>query len=466
MDLSKRPITPPPFALPPSQWTGEYNHHAGLARPSATSCGGRVRLAEGVSGAGCRWRELSGRPRDDAVGVSALHVLVQGAWGRQRCEQWLCRVIAFQRSRVMVGKNPSSLGDPMKQLRSPTQAGHAGSMNMILSITKTRYLLYVEDDWWAVHDNPLPPPHSGIGNFMWRAMEVLTKSPERVAQVGGVVAPRVLRWPGLSKPFESNIFWLCMRTSGVSHRQTLGKMGAGSLTHCRHLELNISRDPEELSGRRRPGHLEVPPLAEFNETRFPITVQGIWGKHASFSWTPIPPVCSPRSSWTTSPRGTARGEIQPRARRRYRARRRVGRVLRQFHPRIKDTIDGKEVLQTTRPQKQATAAAMASTRAFERAKGALVGRWTVRAVAGKTRTGVRQMTRMLSPAKPPSSIGCTSSGCCLLCRASLTGPASRWIRPYGTSPGLTAATGEDTAASYSSTPRISGDAQSWWPAEA
>ncbi len=64
-------------------------------------------------------------------------------------------------------------------------------MNMILSMTKTRYLLYVEDDWWAVHDNPLPP-RSGVGNFMWRAMEVLTKSPERVAQVGGHSVPATL----------------------------------------------------------------------------------------------------------------------------------------------------------------------------------------------------------------------------------------------------------------------------------
>lgn len=63
----------------------------------------------------------------------------------------------------------------------PFLPGHAGSMNIILSLTKTRYLLYVEDDWWAVHDHPLPP-RSGAGNFLWRAMEVLTKSSERVSQ--------------------------------------------------------------------------------------------------------------------------------------------------------------------------------------------------------------------------------------------------------------------------------------------
>lgn len=65
-------------------------------------------------------------------------------------------------------------------------------MNIILSMTKTRYLLYVEDDWWAVHDNPLPP-RSGVGNFLWRAMEVLTKSTERVSQASKV-GPQALLW--------------------------------------------------------------------------------------------------------------------------------------------------------------------------------------------------------------------------------------------------------------------------------
>lgn len=54
-------------------------------------------------------------------------------------------------------------------------------MNIILSLTKTRYLLYMEDDWWVVRDKP-PPPLSGIGNFLWRAMEVLQRSAERVSQ--------------------------------------------------------------------------------------------------------------------------------------------------------------------------------------------------------------------------------------------------------------------------------------------
>lgn len=59
-------------------------------------------------------------------------------------------------------------------------------MNLILSLTKTRYLLYVEDDWWAVHDDTPVPPLSGAGNFLWRAMEVLKTSTERVAQASGV----------------------------------------------------------------------------------------------------------------------------------------------------------------------------------------------------------------------------------------------------------------------------------------
>lgn len=54
-------------------------------------------------------------------------------------------------------------------------------MNLILSLTKTRYLLYVEDDWWVVRDHLLPPL-SGVGNFLWRAMEVLQRSTERVSQ--------------------------------------------------------------------------------------------------------------------------------------------------------------------------------------------------------------------------------------------------------------------------------------------
>ncbi|CAM9444595.1 unnamed protein product, partial [Ectocarpus fasciculatus] len=61
-----------------------------------------------------------------------------------------------------------------------TKAGHAGSMNIILSLTKTRYLMYVEDDWWVIHDNDKPPTRSGPGNILWRAMEVLKRSSERV----------------------------------------------------------------------------------------------------------------------------------------------------------------------------------------------------------------------------------------------------------------------------------------------
>ncbi|CAM9872834.1 unnamed protein product, partial [Scytosiphon promiscuus] len=61
------------------------------------------------------------------------------------------------------------------------KAGHAGSMNLVLTLTKYRYLLYVEDDWWAIHDTPLSPQRR-LGSFLWRAMEVLTKSTERVSQ--------------------------------------------------------------------------------------------------------------------------------------------------------------------------------------------------------------------------------------------------------------------------------------------
>lgn len=56
-------------------------------------------------------------------------------------------------------------------------------MNLILSLTKTRYLLYVEDDWWPAHDGPTPSS-VGTENFLWRAMEVLRNSVERVSQVG------------------------------------------------------------------------------------------------------------------------------------------------------------------------------------------------------------------------------------------------------------------------------------------
>lgn len=55
-------------------------------------------------------------------------------------------------------------------------------MNMVLSLTKTRYLMYVEDDWWVIHDTDNPPTRSGPGNILWRAMEVLKRSSERVSQ--------------------------------------------------------------------------------------------------------------------------------------------------------------------------------------------------------------------------------------------------------------------------------------------
>lgn len=58
-------------------------------------------------------------------------------------------------------------------------------MNLVLNLAKYRYLLYVEDDWWAVHDKLLPFP-TGVRSFLWRAMEVLNKSAERVAQASAV----------------------------------------------------------------------------------------------------------------------------------------------------------------------------------------------------------------------------------------------------------------------------------------
>lgn len=47
-------------------------------------------------------------------------------------------------------------------------------------MVKTRYLLYIEDDWWAVQGTRLP---RGKQSFMSRAMEVLRCSAEEVDQV-------------------------------------------------------------------------------------------------------------------------------------------------------------------------------------------------------------------------------------------------------------------------------------------
>ncbi|CAM9676603.1 unnamed protein product [Discosporangium mesarthrocarpum] len=54
--------------------------------------------------------------------------------------------------------------------------GHADSMNLILALTTTRYLFYVEDDWLAV-------PGRAKTDFLDRALEVLQSSEEEVAQV-------------------------------------------------------------------------------------------------------------------------------------------------------------------------------------------------------------------------------------------------------------------------------------------
>lgn len=67
--------------------------------------------------------------------------------------------------------------------------GHAASMNLILSLVQTRYLLYIEDDWWAIQASSSVPP-APAGNvrdgFLWRAMNVLRYSTESVAQVSNV----------------------------------------------------------------------------------------------------------------------------------------------------------------------------------------------------------------------------------------------------------------------------------------
>lgn len=93
-------------------------------------------------------------------------------------------------------------------------------MNKILSLTKTRYLFYVEDDWWVFHDKPLPPV-SDVGNFLWRAMEVLRNSAEQVSQVRlRGVFPHVREWTDVL-----SCFWCSTIRSGecaLEHRLSLG----------------------------------------------------------------------------------------------------------------------------------------------------------------------------------------------------------------------------------------------------
>lgn len=55
-------------------------------------------------------------------------------------------------------------------------------MNTILALVKTRYMLYVEDDWWAIRRNSTQHPIWSTHNFLWRAMNVLKNGAECVSQ--------------------------------------------------------------------------------------------------------------------------------------------------------------------------------------------------------------------------------------------------------------------------------------------
>lgn len=54
-------------------------------------------------------------------------------------------------------------------------------MNIIMSLTQTRYLLYIEDDWWPVKDEP-SQDQPWESSFLWRSMEVLRNSIDGVSQ--------------------------------------------------------------------------------------------------------------------------------------------------------------------------------------------------------------------------------------------------------------------------------------------
>lgn len=67
-------------------------------------------------------------------------------------------------------------------------------MNLIITFTKTRYLLYVEDDWWAIQaSTPGSPASAGRlrDNFLSRAMHVLRWATESVGQVSDI-SPKVM----------------------------------------------------------------------------------------------------------------------------------------------------------------------------------------------------------------------------------------------------------------------------------
>lgn len=76
--------------------------------------------------------------------ISSLRRVLQASW-----DQWICHV-------VIIDDN-SSLQDRFEMLKlfpefefvfkAEKNRGHANSMNRILSLVKTRFLLYVEDDW-------------------------------------------------------------------------------------------------------------------------------------------------------------------------------------------------------------------------------------------------------------------------------------------------------------------------------
>ncbi|CAM9506285.1 unnamed protein product [Ectocarpus sp. 12 AP-2014] len=114
-----------------------------------------------------------------------LGPLPRGEVGRDIVGPRICQVLV-----VDDGSSPKDRGVMMSAFPQFTYVfkgagdakGHAGSMNLVLSLTKTRYLMYVEDDWWVIHDNDKLPTLSGPGNILWRAMEVLRRSSERVSQ--------------------------------------------------------------------------------------------------------------------------------------------------------------------------------------------------------------------------------------------------------------------------------------------
>lgn len=95
-------------------------------------------------------------------------------------------------------------------------------MNLIMSLTKTRYLLYVEDDWWVAQDRPTPST-LGAENFLWRAMEVLRISVERVSQAS--LGGSLLSWKSLTAVVDQINNRCPRKRKPVEYRQTEGLLG-------------------------------------------------------------------------------------------------------------------------------------------------------------------------------------------------------------------------------------------------